>query len=212
MTVRQFVVASLVLVSCATVPTPAPCGQRGFSCRGRQPAEPIKLRELPDSQTLVYSLTSGVDPEQVAHALCEQVLSPFGSASVIGHAVSVQDSVGAQEAARELLRESSTGPTSSKVKPQGQLKCGSGSFNCRGRQAEDPSKVRQVAGPVTLVYPIVTGLPPEQVAQTICEQVLSPFGSVSVLSKAVSVEDAPDVQERVRQLFLNVDRAPAPEP
>lgn len=204
----QVALAALV-AGCATTPATTPCSPRGFSCRGRQPSEPLKVHEPPDSQAVVYRVGNGVEPEQAATALCEQVLSPFGSASVLGEAVSVQDAVGAHELARDLLRNVASAQTPKSAGGGGlspPTMCAAHSFTCRGRQPSEPTKAKEPAEPLTLVYPIATDLPPEQVANTLCEQVLSPFGSASVLGRAVSVQDTPGTHERVKLLFLNVDK------
>lgn len=215
MTIPQLVVGFAALAAgCATAPAPVPCSERNFSCRGRQPSVPLQIRELPDSQALIYPLAEWLSPEQVAQTLCEQVLSPFGSASVVGSAVSVQDAVGAQEAARELLRSVAALPVpKSDVKITGGQRavCSQHGFSCRGRQLDDATKALTLDDPLTLVYPIATDIQAEQVANTLCVQVLSPLGSASVIGNGVAVQDTPGIHERARQLFLNVDKISSPK-
>lgn len=214
MNLRSGTVA-LLTASCATTPvTVAPCTPQSFSCRGQQPAEPTEAREFVEQNTVIYPIVTGLPPEQVAQTLCEQVLGPSGSASVLGNAVSVQETPSMQGQVRALLLNVDKAPvvksdalsTGRRVSASGgHERCSLQNFSCRGRQPPEPIKARKIADPATVLYPILTDVPLEQLAQTLCEQILTPRGSASVLGKAVSVQDTPGTQERIRQALLNID-------
>jgi hypothetical protein len=203
----------LLTAGCASGPLrSATCMPQSFSCRGNQPAEPTEAREFVEQNTVVYPIVTELPPEQVAQTLCEQVLGPLGSASVLGKAISVQETPSIHVRVRQLLLAVDPAPsTRSTSTPIGLEPCALQNFGCRGRQPPDPTQAKKIAEPITVVYPVPTKLPAAQVAQTVCEQILTPFGSASVLGKSVSIQDTPGAHATVRQLFLNMDKEPSPQ-
>lgn len=88
---------------CGCAHSPVAQQGRAFSCHANLSGTP-NPEDAQDLVTLVYPLINNVPPEQVAQALCEQVLTPLGRATVVGRGVSVRERGPAHQAVAKFMR------------------------------------------------------------------------------------------------------------